>query len=74
MRDADREPRILITRLSALGDCVLTLPLACAVKEQFPDALVTWAVEPLSASLLSRHPAIDRLVVVPKGWLTSHWK
>jgi heptosyltransferase I len=33
--------------------------------------MLTWAVEPMSATLLSRHPAIDRLVVVPKGWLKS---
>ncbi|MHB8865164.1 MAG: glycosyltransferase family 9 protein [Pirellulaceae bacterium] len=71
MSDDPYEPRILITRLSALGDCILTLPVACALREQFPRALVIWAVEPLSASLLSRHPAIDRLVVVPKGWLAS---
>jgi heptosyltransferase I len=64
-------PRILITRLSALGDCVLTLPLVCALRRHFPHAVVTWAVEPMSATLLSRHPAIDQLVVVPKGWLKS---
>jgi heptosyltransferase-1 len=71
MSHADDAPRILITRLSALGDCVLTLPLVCALRKHFPRAVLTWAVEPLSASLLSRHPAIDRLVVVPKGWLKS---
>ncbi len=71
MRPTDGAPRILISRLSALGDCVLTLPMACALRQHFPQAVMTWAVEPLSATLLSRHPAIDRLVVVPKGWLTS---
>ncbi len=38
MDDADRAPRILITRLSAIGDCILTLPLACALREHWPDA------------------------------------
>ncbi len=71
MPDATHEPRILITRLSAMGDCVLTLPLACALRDRYPNALLVWAVEPLTASLLSRHPAIDRLLVVPKGWLGS---
>lgn len=71
MPEATREPRILITRLSAMGDCVLTLPLACALRDRYPEAQLVWAVEPLTASLLSRHPAIDRLVVVPKGWLGS---
>lgn len=71
MADLNREPRILITRLSAMGDCVLTLPLACALRDHFPNAGLVWAVEPLAASLLNRHPAIDQWVVVPKGWLKS---
>ncbi len=71
MPDSTHEPRILITRLSAMGDCVLTLPLVCALRDRYPNALLVWAVEPLTASLLSRHPAIDRLIVVPKGWLGS---
>lgn len=65
------QPRILLTRLSALGDCMLTLPVACALRRRYPDALLIWAVEPLAATLVSRHPAVDRLVVVPKGWLKS---
>jgi heptosyltransferase I len=71
MSETDGKPRILITRLSALGDCILTLPLACALRDRFPESLLVWAVEPLAASLLSRHAAIDRLMIVPKGWLSS---
>ncbi|MCU0958505.1 MAG: glycosyltransferase family 9 protein [Pirellulaceae bacterium] len=71
MNDTDLGPRILITRLSAVGDCILTLPLVCALREHFPSAYVIWAVEPVSASLLSRHPAVDRLLVVPRRWLAS---
>lgn len=70
MNDTERTPRILITRLSAVGDCILTLPLVCALRQHFPSAFITWAVEPVSASLLSRHPQIDRLLVVPRRWLT----
>ncbi len=31
-----------------------------------------WAVEPLAASLIEHHQAIDDIIVIPKRWLTSH--
>ena len=31
-------PRILISRMSAIGDAILTLPVACAIREHFPEA------------------------------------
>ena len=64
-------PRILITRLSAVGDCVLTMPVLCALRDHFPDARLGWLVEPLSAQLLSGHRDLDHLIVVPRGWLKS---
>jgi lipopolysaccharide heptosyltransferase I len=64
-------PRVVITRLSAIGDCILTLPVACAIRDQLPDAQIAWVTEPASATLLRNHAAIDELIVVPKGWLKS---
>ena len=69
--DAEASPRILISRLSAIGDCILTLPLACAVRKHFPRAFIGWVVQGGAAALLEGHPAIDRLVVAKKGWLQS---
>lgn len=63
--------RVLITRLSHIGDCVLTLPVACAVKERWPHAFIAWAVERPSNQLLEGHPAIDQLIVVDRGYLKS---
>jgi heptosyltransferase-1 len=68
---SDPAPRILITRLSAIGDCVQTLPLASALRERFPRALLVWAVEAGAAPLVAAHPAIDRVIVVPKRMLAS---
>src|SRR5262249_6772440 len=59
-------PRILIVRLSAVGDCVQTMPLAAAIREHFPQAHLTWAVEPASAPLVKAVAGVDRVVVVPK--------
>jgi ADP-heptose:LPS heptosyltransferase len=63
--------RILITRLSAIGDCVLTAPVACAVRDRFPNAFLAWTVEERAAPLLTGHRALDELIVLPRGWLKS---
>lgn len=64
-------PRILIVRLSALGDVVTTLPLACALKDRLPAAEIAWVVESPSAAVLRGHRAIDRLIEVPRRFLRS---
>lgn len=60
---------ILITRLSHIGDCVLTMPLAMAIKRARPDARIIWAVEKPSDKLLANHEAIDQVLVIPGKWL-----
>ncbi len=64
-------PRILITRLSHIGDCVLTLPLLRALRRKFPAAFIAWAVEKPADLLLCGHPDLDQLIVVPRDWLRS---
>ncbi|MCA9236677.1 MAG: glycosyltransferase family 9 protein [Planctomycetales bacterium] len=64
-------PRILIVRLSALGDVVHGLPVACALRDAFPDATIGWAVEGRNVDLLAGHPAIDHLIGVQRRWLKS---
>lgn len=66
-------PRILISRLSALGDCIHALPMLSALREKFPDAFVSWVVESGTAPLLAGHPYIDKLVVVKRGWTKNPW-
>lgn len=61
--------RILITRLSHLGDCVLTLPLASAIRAHAPGAKIAWIVEKPGQQLLADHSAIDELIAVSSGWL-----
>ena len=63
--------RILITRLSAIGDCVMTLPVANALRDEFPEAEIVWLIQNAGKKLLEGHASIDRFVVVPRGWLKS---
>jgi heptosyltransferase-1 len=44
--------RLLIVRLSAMGDVIHTLPAAQALRDAFPDAMIGWLVEERWAELL----------------------
>lgn len=64
-------PRILIVRLSALGDVIHGVPVACALRAAFPQAVLGWVVEGRNAELLEAHPAINHVIRAPRGWLKS---
>ncbi len=59
--------RILIVRLSALGDAALTLPLAAAIRAKIPDAKIGWVVGSLGAPLVEDSPDVDRVHVMRKS-------
>ena len=61
---------ILIIRLSAIGDVVFASPLIAALKRSYPQAKLSWLVEPPAASLLQSHPDLDEVIV----WSKSDWK
>jgi heptosyltransferase I len=58
--------RILLVRLSALGDVVNTLPAVSAVREAFPAARIGFIVEDRCRDVVVGHPAIDRVYVYPR--------
>lgn len=66
-----RSPRILISRLSHIGDCILTLPVANTLRAHFPNAYLAWIVERPSDQLLKKHDALDNLIVLDRGWMKS---
>ena len=55
--------RILIIRLSAIGDVVLATPLAKALREAFPDAHIAWVVEAKCRDVLEGNPYLDEVIV-----------
>lgn len=65
--------RILISRLSALGDAVCTLPVAVALKKQFPESEITWAIDPRFAGVVECCPSVDRIEKVKPGFKPSSW-
>lgn len=68
---SETHERILIVRLSALGDIVQTMPVACALRDRFPGARIDWLVQTGGASLLEGHSALDNVLAVPRRWMRS---
>jgi ADP-heptose:LPS heptosyltransferase len=64
-------PTILITRLSHIGDCILTLPMLSRIKQTLPHSRIVWAVESPTDQLLELIPEVDQIFKVPKGWLSK---
>ena len=63
--------RILIVRLSAVGDTILNLPVLCALRSRFPDAKIGWVVGTGAADILRGHPDLDDLFELSKADLKS---
>jgi heptosyltransferase-1 len=79
--------RILIVRLSAMGDVVHTLPAAQALRDAFPKATIGWLIEerwtellcapgtPRRGSRSPGRPLVDWVHVVRlSGWRKSLWE
>ncbi len=63
--------KILIVKLSAIGDVVQTLPALEAIKKTHPDSSITWLVEEAASGILEGHPLIDVLLISRrKAWLS----
>ena len=56
----------LIIKLSAIGDVIHALPVSYAIKETFPDAKITWVVEPPAYDILKMNPCVDKIILFEK--------
>ncbi len=64
LRPGDGEVRrLLVVKLSSLGDVVHAIPSAAALATRYPAAEVDWVVEPLAAPLVRALPFVSRTVV-----------
>jgi len=70
MPDLNSVKRVLIIRLSSIGDVVHALPVAAALRDSFPHLELTWIVEEMSADIVSGSPCLDNVIVIPR----NRWK
>uniref|UniRef100_A0A7V4G937 lipopolysaccharide heptosyltransferase II n=1 Tax=Desulfobacca acetoxidans TaxID=60893 RepID=A0A7V4G937_9BACT len=65
-------PRLLLIKLSSLGDVIHALPTLEALRELYPRGHITWLVEEGNAPLLLGHPALDEVWTAPRPrWGTT---
>lgn len=61
--------KILIIRLTSLGDVIFTVPLACALKNDDPAVQIGWLVAEKGLEVVKNNPCVDNCHFVPlKEW------
>lgn len=55
--------KILIVKMSAIGDVIHTLPALNALRQYFPRARITWLVEEAAVDMILGHSSIDRVIL-----------
>lgn len=61
---------LLIVKMSAVGDVIMSLPALEVIHRKYPAAEIDWLVEPPAAGILEGHPAINRIIVSPRRQLS----
>lgn len=65
--ETDHYDNILIIKMRHLGDVLTTTPLVSAIKEAWPDAGVTYLINPGGEDLVRHHPDVREVLTVPRG-------
>ncbi len=55
--------RVLVIRLREIGDVVFTTPALRGLRQHFPDAHISYLVEPLAAPIVAHNPQLDEVIV-----------
>ncbi len=71
---AEAPKRILIIRLSAIGDVLRVLPALEVLKKNYPGSYIGWVVEEKAKDILEVHPDIDEIFVFPKKSIVKKLK
>jgi len=69
---------VLLIKPGSMGDVIHALPVASAIRRAWPDAELTWIVDPRWAPLLNGNPAVSRVHLFPRekfcgpdGWVRA---
>jgi len=61
--------RVLVVKLSSLGDVVQTLPVLHDIHAHFPAAAIDWVVEESFAELVRQAPSVERVIpIAQRRW------
>ncbi|KKQ33194.1 MAG: Lipopolysaccharide heptosyltransferase I [candidate division TM6 bacterium GW2011_GWF2_37_49] len=63
--------KILIVRVSAIGDVIHTLPAVFLIKKYCPHAQISWVVQKKAASLIVDQPFLENVFVINDKFLNT---
>ena len=68
------EPRVLIVRFSAIGDCIISSWAVTAIRLAYPKAYIAWAVQSQFAGVINTDRMVDLCHKLPRAkWKTQRW-
>lgn len=72
MSSGRRPRKILLVKMSSLGDVIHNLPVVTDIRRHHPDAIIDWVVEEQYTPLVSMHPAVNRIIPIAlRRWRRS---
>jgi heptosyltransferase I len=66
--------KILLIKLSALGDVVQTMPVLNKLRRRYPAAQLDWLTTPAMAELLRHNPAISNVIEFSRDEWSAPWR
>ena len=77
--------RILLVKMSSMGDIFHTFPAISDIKKHFPDAKIDWVVEDSFKEIVAWHPGVNKVIPIQlrrwvkqrnkKSWQEfNHWR
>ena len=66
--------KILLIKLSAVGDVVHTIPVLNKLRRRYPAAQLDWLVTPSIGELLRHHPAISNVIEFERKEWSTPWR
>ncbi len=59
--------KILLVKLSSIGDVVHSLPILKALRTRYPNAHITWVVKPFCKEIIEGNPYLDEVLIFERG-------
>jgi len=64
---------ICLVRPSAIGDTVHALGLVNGLREGYPEAHITWVLQPISAEMFRYQPSVNRFITYNRKGRAKEW-
>lgn len=66
--------RILLIKLSAVGDVIHTFPVLNKLRRRYPTARIDWLIKPAMADLVRHHPGVNDVLLFAQDEWAKPWR